>query len=112
VTGPISGTLLRQRADCHRTEPRAKPLLQAAALVAKTESEQRALVRGRRCIDLYDEHTFGYYDSRHSHPQAQTTELLKQALAHEGYELVSFALMSALDNLADNPTRIAAVTAY
>jgi len=37
---------------------------------------------------------------------------LKQALAHEGYELVSFALMSALDNLAGNPTRIAAVTAY
>ena len=83
---------------------RAKPLMQAAALVAKTETEQRALVRAADAIDLYDEHTFGYYDSRHSHPQAQTTELLKQALAHEGYELASFALMSALDNLAGNPT--------
>jgi len=82
---------------------RSKPLLQAAALVASTENEQRVLVRAADAIDLYDEHTFGYYDSRPSHPQAQTTELLKQALAHEGHELVSFALMSALDNLANNP---------
>jgi len=84
--------------------------MQAAALLAKTESEQRALARAADAIDLYDEHTFGYYDSHHSHPQAQTTELLKQALAHEGYELVSFALMSALDNLAGNPTEDRGVT--
>jgi len=48
---------------------RAKPLMQAAALLAKTESEQRALPRAADAIDLYDEHTFGYYDSHHSHPQ-------------------------------------------
>ena len=58
--------------------------MQAAGLVAKTENERRALERAADAIDLYDEHTFGYYDSRHSHPQAQTTELLKQAPAHEG----------------------------
>ncbi len=61
------------------------------------------LERAKNKVDYYDEHTFGYYDSDHAHPQAQTTELLKQALAHDGHELAAFAVMDGLERLAQNP---------
>jgi hypothetical protein len=78
----------------------AKPLLEAAELLA---GHPDALARAHEKVDLYDEHTCGYYDSDPSHPQAQTTELLKQALAHEGHEHAAFALMDGLERLAQNP---------
>ena len=53
-------------------------------------------------LDLFDEHTFGYWDTARAHPQTQTIELLKASLAHEGHELASFELMHALEGLADN----------
>lgn len=78
----------------------AKPLIKAASLLGgHPESLEVAMDK----LDLYDEHTCGYYDSDHAHPQAQTTELLKQAFAHEGHELAAFALMDGLDRLAGNP---------
>lgn len=78
----------------------AKPMIAAAALMG---GHAAALARGIDKVDLYDEHTCGYYDSDHTHPQAQTTEMLKQALAHEGHENVAFALMDGLEKLAGNP---------
>ena len=78
----------------------AKPLIEAAELLA---GHPAALAQALEKVDLYDEHTCGYYDSDPAHPQAQTTELLKQALAHEGHEHAAFALMDALERLAQNP---------
>jgi len=78
----------------------AKSLLEAASLLG---GHPASLAMGMDKVDLYDEHTCGYYDSDHAHPQAQTTELLKQALAHEGHEHAAFALMDALERLAGNP---------
>jgi hypothetical protein len=78
----------------------AKPLIEAAVLLG---GNREALAAAMEKIDLYDEHTCGYYDSDHAHPQAQTTELLKQALAHEGHEFAAFALMDGLERLGQNP---------
>ena len=78
----------------------AKPLIEAASLLG---GHPASLAQAMDKVDLYDEHTCGYYDSDPAHPQAQTTELLKQALAHEGHEHAAFALMDALENLAQNP---------
>lgn len=79
---------------------RTKPLLTAAGLL---DGDPASLAKAMDLADLYDEHTCGYYDSDHAHPQAQTTELLKQALAHEGHEHAAFALMDGLERLAGNP---------
>ncbi len=78
----------------------AKPLIEAAAIL---DCNAAALAQALEKVDLYDEHTCGYYDSNPAHPQAQTTELLKQALAHEGHEHAAFALMDGLERLAQNP---------
>jgi alpha-mannosidase len=78
---------------------RGKRLLEAASRlsepsVAATEANDR--------LDLFDEHTFGYWDTADAHPQTQTAELLKASLAHEGHELASYELMQALEALAGN----------
>jgi alpha-mannosidase len=78
----------------------AKSLIEAADLLG---GHPASLAAAMDKVDLYDEHTCGYYDSDHTHPQAQTTELLKQALAHEGHEHAAFALMDGLERLAGNP---------
>lgn len=78
----------------------AKPLIEAASLLG---GHPASLESAMDKVDLYDEHTCGYYDSDHTHPQAQTTEMLKQALAHEGHEFAAFALMDGLEKLAQNP---------
>lgn len=82
----------------------AKPLLEAVeAMEHCFGGAHPALSEAYDQIDAYDEHTFGYFDSQPSHPQSQTTELLKQALAHQGHELAAFALMDGLERLAQNP---------
>jgi alpha-mannosidase len=80
---------------------RAKPLIAAATALASGEGG--VLQRATDLVDLYDEHTYGYWDTADEHPQAQTIELLTQALAHEGFELASFAVMDGLERLAQNP---------
>ena len=81
---------------------RAKRLLSAASTLSGGRPHPTAS-RAADLIDLYDEHTFGFWDTADDHPQTQTIEMLKQALAHEGYELASFAVMDALEQLAGNP---------
>ncbi len=78
----------------------AKPLIEVSELL---DCHSAALAQAIGMVDLYDEHTCGYYDSNPAQPQAQTTELLKQALAHEGHEHAAFALMDGLERLAQNP---------
>ncbi len=78
----------------------AKPIIEAAGLL---NGHPASLAKAMEKVDLYDEHTCGYFDSDHTNPQAQTTELLKQALAHEGHESAAFALMDGLERLAQNP---------
>jgi alpha-mannosidase len=80
----------------------AKPILEAVSSLPLSDGERAALARAQQALDLYDEHTFGYFDSHVDHSAAQTAEILKQALAHEAYELANFSLMSALDHLAGN----------
>jgi alpha-mannosidase len=53
--------------------------------------------------DLYDEHTWSYFDPSPEHPQAQTIELLKQSNAYEAHELAAFAVMDGLEKIALNP---------
>lgn len=83
----------------------AKPIIEATETIIGTAAPSHAstLDRAKEKVDLYDEHTFGYYDSDHANPLAQSTELLKQALAHEGHEYAAFSLMDALERLAQNP---------
>jgi alpha-mannosidase len=80
-----------------------KPILEAVWSLPLSEGERAVVARAQRALDLYDEHTFGYFDSDVDQPAAHTAETLKQALAHEAYELANFSLMSALDRLAENP---------
>jgi alpha-mannosidase len=79
-----------------------KPILDALASLRLSPEEHSAVARATHALDLYDEHTFGYFNSHTDQAAAQTTEILKQALAHEAYELANFSLMSALDRLAGN----------
>lgn len=81
---------------------RSKPLLAAAELLADREGHPM-LQQARDAIDLFDEHTWGYYLTDIEHPQAQTGEALKVVNAHEGHERASFALMDGLERLAGNP---------
>jgi len=81
---------------------RAKRLLTAASTLSHERPHSTA-ARALELIDLYDEHTFGFWNTAHDHPQTQTIETLKQSLAHEGYELAAFAAMDALERLAGNP---------
>lgn len=83
----------------------AKSLIEAAQEISfAADAKQVSLLeRAKDKVDLYDEHTYGYYDSDYAQPQAQTTEVLKQSLAHEGHELAAFAVMNGLEQLARNP---------
>jgi len=80
----------------------AKRLLSAASTLSDRRPHPTAS-RAAELIDLYDEHTFAFWDTADNHPQTQTIETLKQSLAHEGYELASFAVMDSLERLAGNP---------
>jgi alpha-mannosidase len=84
---------------------RTKPLIEAADLILGSPGadENYSLDMAKRKVDLYDEHTYGYYDSDHTHPMAQATEAMKQALAYEGHEYAALALMDGLESLARNP---------
>ena len=79
---------------------RGKRLVEAASGLRSPSAASEAHER----LDLFDEHTFGYWDTAQRHPQSQTIELLKASLAHEGFELASYELMQALDGLAGNPS--------
>jgi hypothetical protein len=80
----------------------AKTLIADARAIAGAGTHPTADVAADRA-DLFDEHTWGYFDPSPGHPQAQTAELLNQAAAHEAAEYASFAMMDALETLAGNP---------
>jgi hypothetical protein len=81
---------------------RGKRLAEAAS-ASSLGSAGAATAEVYERLDLFDEHTFGYWDTAHGHQQNQTIELLKASLAHEGYELASYEIMQALEALAGNP---------
>jgi alpha-mannosidase len=81
---------------------RAKRLIAAASTIAAGQPHDTAS-RASELVDLFDEHTFGFWNTADDHPQTQTIETLKQSPAHEGYELAAFAVMDALERLAGNP---------
>lgn len=79
----------------------AKARLQEASVMGTDRPDVVILAQERG--DLFDEHTWGFYDPSPANPQAVTTELLKKSLAHEADELAGFAVMSGLEALAQNP---------
>jgi len=79
---------------------RSKPLLAAAVVI---DQQPDLTARAAECIDLFDEHTYSYFNTSLGNQQAQAIESMKQATAHEGHELSSLALMNALERLAQNP---------
>jgi alpha-mannosidase len=79
---------------------RGKRLVEAAS---RLRSFASAAAEANERLDLFDEHTFGYWDTARAHSQTQTIEILKASLAHEGYELASHEIMQALEVLAGNP---------
>ena len=81
---------------------RAKRLVTAASTLYYERPHSTA-ARALELVDLFDEHTFGFWNTADDHPQTQTIETLKRSLAYEGYELASFAVMDALERLAGNP---------
>jgi hypothetical protein len=81
---------------------RAKRLVTAASTLSNDQPHSTA-AQALELVDLFDEHTFGFWNTADDHPQTQTIETLKLSLAHEGYELASFAAMDALERLAGNP---------
>jgi alpha-mannosidase len=81
---------------------RAKRLVTATSTLSY-ERPHSTSAQALELVDLFDEHTFGFLHTADDHPQTQTIEMLKQSLAHEGYELASFAVMDALERLAGNP---------
>ncbi len=54
-------------------------------------------------VDLFDEHSWSYWNTEPGNPQARAIEAIKHAGAHEGHELAAFAVMDALERLAGNP---------
>ncbi len=80
----------------------SKALVDAGAvLLGGAEHTQLDLAREK--IDLYDEHTWGYFDGNPAHPQAQASEAMKDVAAFEGEEAAAFAVLDALERLAGNP---------
>lgn len=80
----------------------AKALVDAAEVLGNG-TDSRELERAREKIDLYDEHTWGYFDGNPNHPQAQASEAIKDVAAFEGHESAAFAVMDSLEKLAGNP---------
>jgi alpha-mannosidase len=78
---------------------RGKRLLEAASRLRPLRA---VAIEAHEQLDLFDEHTFGYWDTAGAHRQNQSIELLKTSLAHEGYELAAYELMDALEEVAGN----------
>jgi alpha-mannosidase len=81
---------------------RAKSLARAARTLVSTDDASTLRAASDK-TDLYDEHTWSYFDPAPEHPQAQTIEMLKKGYAHEAHELAAFAVMDGLEKLAMNP---------
>jgi len=87
----------------------AKRSLAAAEMIADArKAEWSAGVRdaAERCqdnIDLYDEHTWGYWDTRPGVEPCGVQEHLKSTFSFEGRELAQYLLTHELDALAENP---------
>jgi alpha-mannosidase len=81
---------------------RAKALGRAARSLSM-DGDSPALRKSYDKSDLYDEHTWSYFDPAPEHPQAQAIEMIKKAYAHEAHELAAFAVMDGLERLAQNP---------
>ena len=86
----------------------AKRSLEAAEMIADTrKANWCAGVRdaAERCgdtIDLYDEHTWGYWDTRPDVEPCRVQDHLKSTLSFEGRELAQYLLTHELDALAEN----------
>ncbi|MBR7835161.1 glycoside hydrolase [Actinospica durhamensis] len=86
---------------------RSKPLLAAAEALGAGPA---LLAEAAERVDLFDEHTWSYWDTEPGNLQAQAIETIKQAGAHEGHELAAFAVMDGLERLAGNPVADKGIT--
>jgi hypothetical protein len=77
-----------------------KSLLTAAEVLG---ADPALVAEAAECVDLFDEHSWSYWNTEPGNPQAHAIEAMKRAGAHEGHELAAFAVMDALERLAGNP---------
>jgi hypothetical protein len=70
-----------------------------------TRAESDVAARCRDRIDLYDEHTWSYWDTAGGGEPCLVQDRLKAALAIEGRELAGYLLVDALEMLAGNPAQ-------
>jgi len=64
---------------------------------------ERVAERARELLDLYDEHTWSYWDTQANGEPCLVQDRLKSALAIEGRELANYLLINELEALAGNP---------
>lgn len=81
-------------------QQQTRPLLTAAEALG---ADPTLIAEAAERVDLFDEHTWSYWDSEPGNPQARTIEAIKLAGAHEGHELAALAVMDRLERLAGNP---------
>ena len=93
-----------------RLNQNAKPALFAAELMEASRHEgQRSSAlasvsrRAWDALNLYDEHTWSYFNTDPDHPQMQAQTHLKKAFAYEARELADYLLANELESLAENP---------
>lgn len=93
-------------ADLARNRAAKRDLACADRITGGTSgSAALAAVRKRCCdrIDLYDEHTWSYWDTAGAEEPCLVLDTLKSALAIEGRELAGYLLTHGLESLAANP---------
>lgn len=93
-----------------RLNQNAKPVLFAAEFLEACQQKPRrtpgvdsVLRRAWEALNLYDEHTWGYFNTDPDHAQMQTQAHLKKSFAHEAHELADYLLVDQLESLAENP---------
>ena len=59
--------------------------------------------RAWEALNLYDEHTWSYFNTDPDHPQMQAQTHLKKTCAYEARELADYLLANELETLAGNP---------
>ena len=77
-----------------------KSLLSAAQVLG---AQPGLVAEAAERVDLFEEHTWSYWDTEPGNLQAAGIESMKQAGAFEGHELAAFAVLDRLEALAGNP---------
>ncbi len=97
-------------ANTARARMAKRPLATVGAITVGREANWPPAVREVACrawdqLDLYQEHTWSYWDTKMNSEPCQVLDLLKAATACEASQLADYLLTHELEALADNPMR-------